>query len=143
MVIETYSELETENYARQLASQLNSGAIVCLDGELGTGKTVFARGFARGLGIEDAVVSPTFTIMQIYEGGRLPLYHYDVYRISDIEEMYELGYEEYFYGEGVCLIEWASLIEELIPESAIYVRIEKLPEKGFDYRKISIKGFNL
>ena len=108
------------------------------DGDLGVGKTVFTQGFAKGLGIDEAVNSPTFTIIQEYDEGRLPLYHFDVYRIGDPEEMYEIGYEDYFYGQGVCLIEWAKLIEELIPDEAKIVLIEKNLENGLDYRKITV-----
>ena len=108
-------------------------------GELGVGKTVFTQGFAAGLGIEEPVNSPTFTILQIYEEGRLPLYHFDVYRIEEPEEMDEIGYEDYFYGDGVCLIEWASMISELIPETAIQVTIKKDLEHGFDYRTITVE----
>ena len=104
------------------------------------GKNVFTQGFAKGLGIEENVNSPTFTIIQVYEEGRIPLYHFDVYRIGDPEEMYEIGYEEYFFGEGVCLIEWSKLIEELIPEEAINIEIDKNLEKGLDYRKITVEG---
>ncbi len=100
------------------------------------GKTVFTKGFAKGLGIKEPVTSPTFTIVQVYEEGAVPLYHFDVYRIGDVEEMYEIGYEDYFFGEGICLIEWAELIEEIIPETAIHIRIEKDLEKGLDYRRI-------
>ena len=109
-----------------------------LDGDLGTGKTVFTQGFAAGLGIEGPVNSPTFTIICEYEEGRLPLYHFDVYRISDPEEMDEIGYEDYFFGRGVTMVEWASLIWELIPREAIRITIEKEPERGFDYRRITI-----
>ena len=112
--------------------------IFCLDGDLGAGKTVFAQGFACGLGISEPVNSPTFTIVQVYDEGRLPLYHFDVYRIGDISEMDEAGYEDYFFGEGVCLIEWASVIEELIPENAVWIRMERDAQKGFDYRKITV-----
>ena len=112
--------------------------IYCLNGDLGVGKTVFTQGFAKGLGIEEPVNSPTFTIIQEYHEGRLPLYHFDVYRIGDVEEMDELGYEEYFYSDGVCLIEWSTLIQEIIPDNAIEIVIEKNLEKGFDYRKITI-----
>ena len=105
---------------------------------MGVGKTVFTQGFAAGLGIEGPVNSPTFTILQVYEEGRLPLYHFDVYRIGDVEEMDEIGYEDYFYGDGVCLIEWANLIEEILPEKYTEIRIEKDLEKGFDYRKITV-----
>ena len=113
--------------------------VVCLDGDLGVGKTVFTQGFARGLGIEEPVSSPTFTIVQEYEEGRLPFYHFDVYRIGDPEEMEEIGYEDYFYGNGVCFIEWAGLIRELLPEKRTEIIIEKDPEKGFDYRRIRIR----
>ncbi len=106
------------------------------------GKTVFTQGFARGLGVEGPVNSPTFTILQIYEDGRLPFYHFDVYRIADVEEMEEIGYEDCFYGEGICLIEWANLIEEILPEDAIQVTIEKDLEKGFDYRRITLCSRN-
>ena len=104
------------------------------------GKTVFTQGVARGLGIEEPVNSPTFTIVQVYEEGKMPFYHFDVYRIGDIEEMEEIGYDDYFFGNGVCLIEWAELIQELLPKQIISVTIEKNPEKGFDYRKITIDG---
>lgn len=107
-------------------------------GDLGVGKTVLTQGLAEGLGITEAVNSPTFTILQVYEEGRLPLYHFDVYRIGDVEEMDEIGYEDYFYGDGVCLIEWANLIEEILPEKYTEIRIEKDLEKGFDYRKITV-----
>ena len=125
--------------SKKLGEKATAGQIICLDGDLGVGKTVFTQGFAKGLGIEDSVNSPTFTIIQIYDEGRLPLYHFDVYRIGEPEEMYEIGYEEYFFGEGVCLIEWSKLIEELIPDEAITVTIEKDLSKGLDYRKISVE----
>ena len=138
MKIETNSYEETFETARKIASQVKAGTVITLNGDLGVGKTVFAQGFALGLGIDDNVNSPTFTILQVYEEGRLPLYHFDVYRIGDVSEMDEIGYEDYFYGEGVCLIEWASLIEEIIPEDAVNITIEKNVEKGFDYRSIEI-----
>lgn len=138
-VIETYSPKETWETGRMLGEQTKPGQIYCLNGDLGVGKTVFTQGFAKGLGIEEPVNSPTFTIVQEYEEGRLPLYHFDVYRIGDVEEMEEIGYEDYFFGQGVCLIEWAVLIEELIPEYAVRITIEKEPEKGFDYRRITIE----
>lgn len=103
------------------------------------GKTIFTKGMAKGLGIEEPVTSPTFTILQEYESGRLPLYHFDVYRIGDPEEMDEIGYEDYFYGQGICLIEWAGLIRELIPDEAVRISIEKDLEKGLDYRRILIE----
>lgn len=138
-IIETYSPEETFQAGKRLGEQAGKGQVYCLDGDLGVGKTVFTQGFAKGLGIQSDVNSPTFTIIQQYEEGRLPLYHFDVYRIGDISEMDEIGYEDCFYGEGVCLIEWASLVEENIPETAIEIRIEKDLEKGFDYRKITVE----
>ena len=111
-----------------------------MTGDLGVGKTVFTQGVAAGLGISEAVSSPTFTIVQVYEEGRLPFYHFDVYRIGDIEEMEEIGYDDYFFGQGICLIEWAELIEEIIPEKRISIIIEKDLEQGFDYRRITVEG---
>lgn len=140
IIKESFNIKETTSFAKELAKGAKAGQIYLLSGDLGTGKTVFAKGFAEGLGVTEIVNSPTFTIMQTYESGRLPLYHFDVYRIGDEEEMYELGYEEYFFGNGVCLIEWAELIEGLIPEDAIQILIEKNIDKGFDYRTISVKG---
>ena len=138
MIYETNSEKETFELGKNLGEQAKAGQIFCLNGDLGVGKTVFTQGFAKGLGIEENVNSPT--IIQVYEEGRMPLYHFDVYRIGDPEEMYEIGYEEYFFGEGVCLIEWSKLIEELIPEEAINIEIDKNLEKGLDYRKITVEG---
>ena len=137
-VIETQSPEETFVVGKTMGEQAVPGQVICLDGDLGVGKTVFTQGFAQGLGIDGPVNSPTFTIVQVYEEGRLPLYHFDVYRIGDVEEMDEIGYEEYFYGEGVALIEWSTLIEEIIPETAIHVTIEKDVEQGFDYRRITV-----
>lgn len=142
MKIETNSYEETFELARKIASKVVAGTVITLDGDLGVGKTVFAQGFALGLGIDDNVNSPTFTILQVYEEGRLPLYHFDVYRIGDVSEMDEIGYEDYFYGDGVCLIEWATLIEEIIPEDAVNITIKKDTEKGFDYRSIEIDNEN-
>ena len=138
MVIETRKPEETYELGRKMGREAEPGQIVCLSGDLGVGKTVFTQGFAAGLGIEGPVNSPTFTILQQYEDGRLPLYHFDVYRIGDVSEMDEIGYEDYFYGDGVCLIEWANLIEEILPEKYTEIRIEKDLEKGFDYRKITV-----
>ena len=138
MIYETNSAEETFELGRKLGEQALAGQVYTLSGDLGTGKTVFTQGFAKGLGIEEAVNSPTFTIVQIYDGGRLPFYHFDVYRIGDIEEMEEIGYEDCFYGQGVSMVEWAELIQELIPEHGIPVLIEKDLEKGFDYRKITV-----
>ena len=114
------------------------GQIICLNGDLGVGKTVFTKGFADGMGIKEPISSPTFTIVQEYEDGRIPLYHFDVYRIADIDEMDEIGYEDYFFGEGVCIVEWSELIHEVIPDDAIKVTITKDFEKGFDFRKVRI-----
>lgn len=136
--IETYSTGETFALGRQIGQQAEAGEIYTLIGDLGVGKTVLTQGVAAGLDIEEPVNSPTFTIVQIYESGRLPFYHFDVYRIGDIEEMEEIGYEDYFFGGGVCMIEWAERISELIPAGARRITIEKDLEKGFDYRKISI-----
>ena len=129
MIYETNSPTETFELAKKISEKIMPGSIICLDGDLGVGKTVFTQGFAEGLGI-----------IQVYYEGRMPLYHFDVYRIGDPEEMYEIGYEDYFFGEGVCLIEWSKLIEELIPQDAIKVIIEKNLQKGLDYRKITVEG---
>lgn len=136
---ETFASEETFGFGKWLGEHANPGEIYCLDGELGVGKTVLTQGFGAGLGIGEPVNSPTFTIIQVYEEGRLPLYHFDVYRIGSTEEMDEIGYEDYLFGEGVCLIEWASLIKELIPERAVWIRIEKDMGQGFDYRRITVK----
>lgn len=138
-IYESFSPEDTKKIGKELAMAAKPSDVICLNGDLGTGKTVLTKGFAEGLQIEDVVSSPTFTILQEYEGGRLPLYHFDVYRIEEPEEMYEVGFSDYFYGNGVCLIEWSDLISELIPESAIYITIEKDPAKGDDYRKIQVK----
>lgn len=140
MITETFSEKETRELGERLGKEAVPGSVYTLTGDLGTGKTVFTQGFARGLGIREHVNSPTFTIVQEYNEGRLPFYHFDVYRIGDIEEMDEIGYEDYFYGDGVCLIEWAELVEELLPSQRTAVRIEKDLEKGFDYRKITVEA---
>lgn len=139
MIYESYSPEETFNIGVSLGKNAKPGDVYTLFGDLGVGKTVLTQGVAKGLGIEEPVNSPTFTIMQIYDEGRLPFYHFDVYRIGDVSEMDEIGYEDYFYGEGICFIEWANLIEEIIPKDAIGIRIEKDLEKGFDYRKITIE----
>lgn len=141
MIVETFCVRETWELGKKAGELAKPGMVIALDGDLGVGKTVFTQGFAAGLGIEEPVNSPTFTIVQVYEGGRLPFYHFDVYRIGDVEEMEEIGYEDCFYGEGVCLIEWADLIREILPEKICRVTIEKDLEKGFDYRKITLEGF--
>lgn len=138
MVIESLSSKTTYKLGEAIGRQVRPGDIICLDGDLGVGKTVFTQGLAKGLGIDEPVCSPTFTLIQQYEEGRMPLYHFDVYRITGPWDMDELGYEEYFFGEGVCLIEWGSLIGELLPDNTVYITIEKNNEKGFDYRRITI-----
>lgn len=142
-MIETFCAEETFALGKKIGEMVQPGSVLSLIGNLGVGKTIFTQGVAAGLGIVEPVNSPTFTIMQIYEEGRLPFYHFDVYRIGDPEEMEEIGYEDYFYGKGVCLIEWADLIEELLPADVCTIRIEKDLEKGFDYRKILIEGLEV
>ncbi|MBR1759363.1 MAG: tRNA (adenosine(37)-N6)-threonylcarbamoyltransferase complex ATPase subunit type 1 TsaE [Lachnospiraceae bacterium] len=136
---ETFSAKETFALGKSMGESAVAGEIICLNGDLGTGKTVFTQGFAAGLGITEPVTSPTFTIVGEYDEGRLPFYHFDVYRIADPEEMYEIGFEEYLFGEGVCMIEWAQLVEELLPKERTEILIEKDPARGFDYRKITVK----
>lgn len=139
MVIETRSPEETFRLGKELGRKAVPGQVFTLTGDLGVGKTVFTQGLAKGLGIEEPVNSPTFTIVQVYEEGRLPFYHFDVYRIGDVEEMEEVGFDDYVMGEGVSLIEWADLIEEILPEKRTEIRIEKDLEQGFDYRKITVE----
>ncbi len=139
-VIETASPAETFAFGEGLGREAKPGTVIALLGDLGVGKTVLTQGIAAGLGITEPVVSPTFTILQVYEEGRLPFYHYDVYRIGDPQEMEEVGYEDCFYGEGVCIVEWADLIGELLPEDTIRITIEKDPERGFNYRRITVES---
>ena len=138
MIIETFSAEETYQLGMEIGKKAMRGQVYTMVGDLGVGKTVFTQGMAHGLEIEEPISSPTFTIVQVYDEGRLPFYHFDVYRIGDIDEMDEIGFEDYVYGEGVSLIEWANLIEEILPEKRIEITIEKDLEKGFDYRKITI-----
>lgn len=138
-IIESFSAEDTLRLGRILGEQAKPGEVYTLIGDLGVGKTVLTQGIAEGLGIQEPICSPTFTIVQVYEDGRIPFYHFDVYRIGDIEEMDEIGYEDYFYGEGLTMIEWANLIEEILPEKRTEITIEKDLEKGFDYRKITLK----
>ena len=140
MVTETRSPEETYELGRKIGLQARPGQVYTLTGDLGVGKTVFTQGVAAGLGITEPVSSPTFTIVRVYEEGRLPFYHFDVYRIGDIEEMEEIGYDDYFFGKGICLIEWAELIEEILPDDRISITIEKNLEQGFDYRRITVEG---
>lgn len=140
MVVETWKPEETYEFGKSLGEKAEPSTVYCLNGDLGVGKTVFTQGFAAGLGIDGPVDSPTFTIVKQYDEGRMPFYHFDVYRIGDISEMDEIGYEDCFYGDGVTLVEWSNLIEEILPEQVVTVTIEKNVEKGFDYRKISVEG---
>lgn len=139
MIRETYSSEETFKLGESLGRKAGPGQIYTLIGDLGTGKTVFTQGFANGMGVKEYVNSPTFTILKVYEDGRLPLYHFDVYRIEEPEEMEEIGYEDYFFGDGVTLIEWADIISELIPEDAVRIEIYKDLSKGADYRRINVE----
>lgn len=139
MTYESFSAQDTEKIGEEIGKNAKPGSIYTLIGDLGVGKTVFTQGVAKGLGIDEPVNSPTFTIMQIYEEGRLPFYHFDVYRIGDVSEMDELGYEDYFFGDGVTFIEWANLIEEIIPKEAVKITISKDLDRGFDYRRIEIE----
>ena len=140
MIIETRSAMETYQLGVELGKKAQKGQVYTMVGDLGVGKTVFTQGLAEGLGITEPISSPTFTIVQEYDEGRLPFYHFDVYRIGDISEMDEIGFEDYVYGEGVSLIEWANLIEEILPKNRVDITIEKDLTQGFDYRKITIEG---
>ena len=139
MVIETNSPEETFELGRQLGQKAKAGEVYTLIGDLGVGKTVLTQGIAKGLGIDEPISSPTFTIVQVYESGRIPFYHFDVYRIGDVEEMDEIGFDDYVYGEGLTMIEWANLIEEILPDHYSQITIEKDLERGFDYRRITIE----
>ena len=139
MEYNSFSPEETFDIAKQLGEAAQAGDVICLNGDLGVGKTLFSQGFAKGLGIAESVNSPTFTIVQEYDDGRLPLYHFDVYRIDDPEEMEEVGFSDMIYGEGVCLIEWSNLIEDILPVHRTMVTMKKDLEKGFDYRLITIE----
>lgn len=139
VIYETYSPEETRALGKKIGENALPGDVYTLVGDLGVGKTVFTQGIADGLGIKEPICSPTFTIVQEYEDGRMPFYHFDVYRIGDIEEMDEIGYEDYFYGGGVSFVEWANLVEEIMPDETVIIRIEKDLEKGFDYRRITVE----
>ena len=140
MIYDSHSEEETYKIGNTIGNNAKPGQIFCLNGDLGVGKTVFTKGFAKGLGVDDVISSPTFTIVQEYTNGEMPFYHFDVYRIADPEEMYEIGFEEYIYGGGVCLIEWAELITDILPENITQITIEKDLDKGLDYRRITIEN---
>lgn len=139
MIYDSFKPEDTFLVAEQMGQSAQPGQVICLNGDLGVGKTLFSQGFAKGLGIEDSVNSPTFTIVQQYDEGRIPLYHFDVYRIEDSEEMEEVGFQDMIYGDGVCLIEWAGIISDILPEHYIEVNIEKDLEKGFQYRRIVVQ----
>ena len=139
MIYKVYSEEETRKIGYELGEKAAKGEIYCLQGDLGVGKTVFTKGFAQGINITEHITSPTFTIVNEYHSGRIPFYHFDVYRIGDVEEMFEIGYEEYFYGDGVCLIEWAELITDILPDDVKWIKIEKdLTSDNENYRKIEV-----
>lgn len=138
MIIESFSEEDTYKYAYELARNSKPGDVYALIGDLGVGKTAFTKGFAQGLDISEPIVSPTFTFVQVYDEGRMPLYHFDVYRISDVSEMDEIGYEDYFYGDGVSIMEWANLVEDILPDNVIRITIEKDLKKGVEYRRIKV-----
>lgn len=135
---EVFSVEETSKLAMEIAKDCKKGQIICLSGELGTGKTHFTKAFAKGLGITEEITSPTFTIVNEYREGTIPFFHFDVYRINDIEELYDIGYEEYFFSEGICLVEWAEMIESVIPKDAIWIKIEKNILKDENYRLIEV-----
>lgn len=139
MKIESFSEKDTFTIGEQIGKEAKPGEVYTLIGDLGVGKTAFTKGVAKGLEITEPITSPTFTIVQVYEEGRLPFYHFDVYRIGDVEEMEEIGYQDYFYGDGVSIVEWANLVEEILPNRYREIRIEKNLEKGFEYRLITIE----
>lgn len=139
MEYNSFSPKDTFDIAKRLGECAKAGDVLCLNGDLGVGKTLFSQGFAKGLGVEESVNSPTFTIVQVYDEGRLPLYHFDVYRIDDPEEMEEVGFTDMIYGDGVCLIEWANLIEDILPEKYTAITIEKDLDKGFDYRLVRVE----
>ena len=139
MIKETFSLEETLAFGEELGRNAKPGQVYTLIGDLGVGKTVLTQGIAKGLGIDEPICSPTFTIVQEYHTGRMPFYHFDVYRIGCVEEMDEIGFEDYVYGDGLTMIEWANLIEEILPEQYYQITIEKDLEKGFDYRKITVE----
>lgn len=138
MIYHSYSPDETAKIAGDFAKTLKKGDCICMFGNLGVGKTAFVKGLAKGIGVTDILSSPTFTIVNCYEGA-LPLYHFDVYRIQDEEEMYEIGYEEYVYGDGISVIEWSENIKEILPKNRYEITLEKDYEKGDDYRMITIE----
>lgn len=139
MIIETKNKKQTEQIGINIGRNVKKGQILCINGELGVGKTVITKGIAKGLCIDDNITSPTFTIVNEYDEGNMPMYHFDVYRISDPDEMYEIGFEDYLFGNGICVIEWAEIIEDIIPDNSIWINISKDLSKGLEYRLIEIK----
>ena len=139
MIFESFCEADTFALGVKIGQEAKPGDLYTLIGDLGVGKTALTKGVAKGLEITEPISSPTFTIVQVYDEGRIPFYHFDVYRIGDVEEMDEIGYEDYFYGDGVTFVEWANLIDEILPPSYRQIKIEKDLEKGFDYRRITIE----
>ncbi|MCC8098266.1 MAG: tRNA (adenosine(37)-N6)-threonylcarbamoyltransferase complex ATPase subunit type 1 TsaE [Eubacterium sp.] len=134
-VYETHSGEETEKIGYEFGKNAKAGEIYCINGGLGAGKTCFTKGFAKGLGITDHITSPTFTIVNEYK-GRIPLYHFDVYRLENEDELYDIGADEYFFGEGVCIIEWADIVKDAIPAGAVWIKILKDLEKDDNFRRI-------
>ena len=134
----SFTAEQTYNFGYEMAKDARQGDVVALIGDLGVGKTVFAKGFAEGIGVKEPVASPTFMIVCEYEQGRLALYHFDVYRIEDIEELYEIGFEEYLYGDGVCLIEWADRVISELPQETVVVEIRKVPGEDTQRREIAV-----
>ena len=141
MVFEINSVEQTTQLGINLGRLLNAGDIVCLTGDLGTGKTHITKGIAKGLNIDDNITSPTFTIVNEYDSGRLKLNHFDVYRVSDPDEVYAIGFDDYIFSDAVSVIEWANYIEEILPEDLLHIKIEKDLSKGEDYRKITITPY--
>lgn len=137
MILESYSEEETYNIGMMIGAEARIGDVFCLDGDLGVGKTAFTKGFAKALMIEENITSPTFNIVNTYEGFR-KLFHFDVYRIKYEDELDDIGFDEYLFGDGLCLIEWAKNIKNSIPKDAIWIEIEKDFEKGENFRRIKI-----
>lgn len=137
--ITTNSPEETEELGYKIGKLLKAGDVLCLDGDLGAGKTTLTQSIAKGLDVEDYVTSPTFTIVNEYE-GRFHVNHFDVYRITDVDEMYDIGYEEYVYSDSVTIIEWASIIDEILPKDRIEIKINKLPENDTREIYIEVKG---
>ena len=138
----SHSAEETESIGRRLAAVLTPGTVLAYRGGLGMGKTAFTRGLAAGLGCEDRVTSPTFTIVNEYEGGRLPLFHFDMYRLADADALFDIGWEDYLGRGGVCAVEWSEQVEEALPPDTVWVTLERCPESD-NLRTITIEGVDL